>query len=127
MAEEDILDLYTTTIGFTTNFNYSGTARLIAGTREGIYLWDETTGQWSAPQELPDRTDLQGAGLTMDSRDGLYPWTGIIRECPPNTKYLCAGIGNSRDHEFGKGAVLRSINGGLTWELVRIGGDLGRR
>ncbi|MGH7496847.1 MAG: FlgD immunoglobulin-like domain containing protein [bacterium] len=125
--EKDPLPPYTTALAFTEKFQgLANNHRLIVGTTEGIVIWNETNSSWRAPATQPDRTSLASQSITMDSKDGKYPTIGVIRQCPPNTRYLTAGIGETRDDNatdfgrFGLSAVLRSSDGGDNWTMVRI-------
>lgn len=118
---------YTTALAFTEKFQgVANNHRLIVGTTEGIVIWNETSSSWRAPTTQPDRAALASESITMDSKDGKYPTIGVIRQCPPNTRYLTAGIGETRDDNstdfgrFGLSAVLRSSDGGDNWTMVRI-------
>lgn len=124
--EPDLLHPCTTTMAFTRNFNFTGQDRLIVGSQEGIYIWNESDQTWRAPASQPDRTSLAAAGRTMSAKDGRYPWISIIRQCPPNTRFLTAGIGDPRIDgigDYGKhglSTVLRSSDGGNNWQIVPI-------
>ncbi|NUO80309.1 hypothetical protein HUU05_09560, partial [candidate division KSB1 bacterium] len=126
-SADDILPRYTTTLAFTTK--YDNTSRLIAGSSEGIFAWSNQTYKWEMTT-MPDRAAI---GATMHASDGRYPWIGVIREVPVDTRYLAAGIGNIRavventggtTPHAGLGAVLRSDDGGKNWELVPVDGAL---
>jgi hypothetical protein len=96
--EKHHLPPYATALAFTEKFQgLANNHRLIVGTREGIAIWNETASSWRAPTTQPDRVSLASQNLTLDSKDGKYPTIGVIRQCPPNTRYLTAGIGETRD------------------------------
>ncbi len=121
-SEKDALNRYTTSLAFTNSFNNTPNSALIAGSKEGIYIWDESANTWRAPLVQPDRSSLSAAGLSMNPNDGLYPWISIVRECPYGQWLICAGVGDSRNDQYGLGIVLRSRDGGNIWESVVIDG-----
>lgn len=118
---------YMTSVAFTNAFKNANESRVVVGSRDGIYLWNESTQSWSVPSILPDRTFFQTKfDLVMNYSDGRYPWVSVIREVPEQNRYLLAGIGDTRfsdatqKRRFGLGAVYRSMDGGDTWDVVPI-------
>ncbi len=112
-SSQHILPRYTTTLAFTKKYNGTAASRLIAGTNEGIFVWNNQNYTWQATS-VPEVSAIPN----MDAADGRYPWIGIIRECwPDSTPFLAAGIGNIRavvestptdPPLFGVGGMLRS-------------------
>lgn len=136
LMENNAIDRFAKSIAFNGNAGV-----VLIGTQEGIYCWTESTQEWGLVSDMPDRNDLQGLGLNMvdalgDPDDGLYPEIGIIRECPSNTSYFLAGIGDVRykvSHgktvgatditPNGLSALLRSVNGGSVWQVLKLPDD----
>jgi len=126
-TSQHILPRYTTTLAFTKKYNGATASRVIAGTNEGIFVWNNQNYTWQATS-MPEVSSIPN----MNAADGRYPWIGIIRECwPDSTPFLAAGIGNIRavvettpvdPSEFGVGGMLRSLDGGANWEFVPLDG-----
>lgn len=123
--EDDALPAYTTTLAFTDRFlGQQNNERLLAGSQEGIFIWNESNSSWRRAQQ-PLRSTLDPNNL--HKTDGQYSWISIIRQCPPNAQYLAAGIGDVRvdnaqtDYsKHGLSTVLRSSDGGNSWTAFKI-------
>ncbi len=124
-SEDDALPAYTTTLAFTDRFlGQQNQERLIVGTQEGIFIWNESNQSWRRAQQ-PTRSTLDPNNL--HKTDGKYSWISIIRQCPPNAQYLAAGIGDIRidnaqtDYsKHGLSTILRSSDGGNSWTAFKI-------
>jgi len=93
-GEDEVLPAYTTSLAFTDRFlAQQNQERLLVGTQEGIFIWNESNQSWRRAQQ-PLRSALDPNNL--HSKDGKYSWISIIRQCPPNAQYLAAGIGEVR-------------------------------